>query len=72
MSRGKWLGGAAMAMLFALTATPASAGTTAELLKRLHEKGILTDEEYQQLAQQDEAQAATAPTAGAARRRRSR
>ncbi|MDE0946797.1 MAG: SHOCT domain-containing protein, partial [Sphingobium sp.] len=60
MSRGKWLGGVAMAMLFALTATPAAAGTTAELLKRLHEKGILTDEEYQQLAQQDAAQAAPA------------
>lgn len=60
MSRGKWLGGAAMAMLFALTATPAAAGTTAELLKRLHEKGILTDEEYQQLAQQDAAQVAPA------------
>ena len=32
----------------ALAASPAHAGTP-ELLKRLHEKGILTDEEYQEL-----------------------
>ena len=37
---------AAGALLLAATAAPAMAGTTADLLKRLHEKGILTDEEY--------------------------
>jgi hypothetical protein len=66
MARGKFLGSAAMALLFAASAMPAMAGTTAELLKRLHEKGILTDEEYQQLAKQDEAQVATAPAAAPA------
>lgn len=34
--------------MFALAAVPAQAGTP-ELLKRLHEKGILTDEEYNEL-----------------------
>ncbi|MDI1296909.1 MAG: porin [bacterium] len=66
MARGKFLGSAAMALMFAASATPAMAGTTADLLKRLHEKGILTDEEYQQLAKQDEAQVATAPVAAPA------
>ncbi|CAN5283092.1 hypothetical protein BH10PSE12_BH10PSE12_10200 [soil metagenome] len=55
-----------MALMFAASAMPATAGTTAELLKRLHEKGILTDEEYQQLAKQDDAQVATAPSAAPA------
>ena len=53
MKRGKWLAGAALAMMLAVPATPAMAGTTAELLKRLHEKGILTDEEYQALLTQE-------------------
>lgn len=66
MARGKFLGGAAMALMFAASATPAMAGTTADLLKRLHEKGILSDEEYQQLVNQDEAQVATAPAAAPA------
>ncbi|WP_313394865.1 porin [Sphingobium yanoikuyae] len=62
MARGTFLGSAAMALLFVAGATPASAGTTSELLKRLHEKGILTDEEYAQLAKEDVA----APVATAA------
>ncbi|MGJ8480253.1 porin [Sphingobium yanoikuyae] len=62
MARGTFLGSAAMALLFVAGATPASAGTTSELLKRLHEKGILTDEEYAQLAKEDVA----APAAAAA------
>ncbi|HEX7781534.1 MAG TPA: porin [Sphingobium sp.] len=65
MARGKFLGGAAMALIFAMSATPAMAGTTAELLKRLHEKGILNDEEYQQLLKGDETEVATAPAAAA-------
>lgn len=44
----------------AMTATPAYAGTT-ELLKRLHEKGILTDEEYNELLKEE-----AAPTAAPA------
>jgi hypothetical protein len=48
--------------LFAGSA-PAMAGTTADLLKRLHEKGILTDEEYQQLLNGDQAEKAAAPVA---------
>jgi hypothetical protein len=47
-----------------LGATPAMAGTSAALLKRLHEKGILSDEEYEQLLREDEAEnAAPAPAA---------
>lgn len=67
MARGRFLGGAAMALIFALSATPAMAGTTAELLKRLHEKGILTDEEYQELLKQEDTQvtAAASPAAPA-------
>lgn len=41
---------AAGALRLAATAAPAMAGTTADLLKRLHEKSILTDDEYQELA----------------------
>ncbi|KRB85287.1 hypothetical protein ASE00_00280 [Sphingomonas sp. Root710] len=56
------LRGVGAALLLATTASPAMAGTTGELLKRLHEKGILTDDEYQQLLKGDEA--AAAPAAG--------
>jgi hypothetical protein len=55
-----------MAMAFALSASPALAGSNVELLKRLHEKGILTDEEYQSLLSEDSAQVATAPAAAPA------
>ncbi|WP_176593806.1 porin [Sphingobium sp. EM0848] len=64
MKRTLLLASAAMGLLCA-TATPAMAGTTAELLKRLHEKGILSDEEYQQLLKGDATEAAAAPAAPA-------
>ncbi|QUT05745.1 porin [Sphingobium phenoxybenzoativorans] len=63
MKKRVLLASAAMALTFALSATPAMAGSNAELLKRLHEKGILTDEEYQSLLADDSAQVATAPAA---------
>jgi hypothetical protein len=68
MARKVLLGSAAMALMFAVGATPAmAAGTTAQLLKRLHEKGILSDEEYQELLKEDEAPApAAAPATVAA------
>lgn len=62
MGRGKFLSGAAMALLFVAGATPAVAGTNTELLKRLHEKGILTDDEYAQLVQEDAAVPAAVTT----------
>lgn len=55
-----------MALTLVLSATPAMAGSNMELLKRLHEKGILNDEEFQSLAAQDAAQAANAPAASQA------
>lgn len=45
--------GAALLLTSALGAMPAVAGSNGELLKRLHEKGILTDEEYQALLRDD-------------------
>jgi len=62
MKRTLLLASAAMGLLCA-TATPALAGTTADLLKRLHEKGILSDEEYQELLKNESAEAASAPAA---------
>jgi hypothetical protein len=56
---------AAGAMMLAATAAPAMAGTTADLLKRLHEKGILTDDEYQDLLKGQATEAAQAPAAPA-------
>ncbi|MEO0031574.1 MAG: hypothetical protein RIS94_1332 [Pseudomonadota bacterium] len=49
----------------AMTATPAYAGT-GELLKRLHEKGILTDEEYTELLKEEQATPASSAPAAAA------
>ena len=49
------------ALMLAATAAPAMAGTTADLLKRLHEKGILTDDEYQELLKGQATEAAQAP-----------
>ena len=60
------LGGAAAAILFTATSAPALAGSSAELLKRLHEKGILTDEEYRVLFAQEQAEAAGQAPAAAA------
>jgi hypothetical protein len=64
MYRQVMLGGCAMALALAVGAGPAMAGSNAELLKRLHEKGILTDEEYQSLLAGDKAE--TVPVAAAA------
>jgi hypothetical protein len=55
------LGSAACALALFASATPAVAGTTADLLKRLHEKGILSDEEYAQLLKGDGEEKAAAP-----------
>lgn len=66
MKKRVLLAGAAT-LAFALGATPAMAGSNAELLKRLHEKGILNDEEYQSLLKGDAAEAVpTAQTTPAA------
>jgi hypothetical protein len=61
------LSGCAMALALMAGATPAMAGSNAELLKRLHEKGILSDDEYQSLLAGDKADtAAAAPVVAAA------
>ncbi len=57
---------ATTALGMTLGAAPAMAGTSAALLKRLHEKGILSDEEYQQLLREDEAENAAPAAASAA------
>ncbi|WP_313807151.1 porin [Sphingobium sp.] len=64
MKRTLLLGCAALGLL-AATATPAMAGTTADLLKRLHEKGILSDDEYQELLGNERAETVAAPAASA-------
>jgi hypothetical protein len=56
---------AVLALALAVSATPAMAGTTTELLKRLHEKGILNDEEYQALLKEDATPSAAASGPGA-------
>lgn len=64
------LGAAALALAVAsgLVATPAHAQATAtqQLLKRLHEKGILTDEEYNQIMAETNAAPPPAPAVAAA------
>ncbi len=62
--RGNYLLACAATAALALTATAAQASTSEALLKRLHEKGILSDEDYNELMQQemaDQAKAAAAP-----------
>ncbi|MBC2665139.1 porin [Novosphingobium flavum] len=49
--------------VLAATAAPALAGTSEALLLRLHEKGILTTEEYQALLAQERAEQAAPPPA---------
>jgi hypothetical protein len=49
--------------VLALAATPAMAGTP-ELLKRLHEKGILSDEEFNELMAEEGRPSAAAPAPG--------
>lgn len=60
----KWLAATAMAMAMFGAAAPARADTTDDLLLRLKEKGILTDDEYQALSHRKAAEpAAAAPSA---------
>ncbi|WP_066554834.1 porin [Croceicoccus bisphenolivorans] len=55
------LRGATAAIAIALTTAPAYAGSSESLLKRLHEKGILTDEEYQALLAEEAKEAVATP-----------
>ena len=64
ISRIMLCGSAALGAL-ALASAPAYAGTSEMLLKRLHEKGILSDEEYTELLAEEQAEA-SAPAATAA------
>ena len=60
MNKRVLLASAATAFGLTLGATPAMAGSNAALLQRLHEKGILNDEEYQSLLATESAEAAPA------------
>lgn len=66
MRRNHLLGGTAAALVLCLSATSAQAGTTDALLKRLHDKGILTDQEYAELSREEAAAPAPAAPAPAA------
>ena len=48
------LRGSVAAAAIALSTAPAYAGSAEILLKRLHEKGILTEEEYKELKKEGE------------------
>lgn len=50
------LRGTAAAIAIALTTAPAYAGSSESLLKRLHEKGILSDDEYAALLAEEQAE----------------
>lgn len=52
------LRGTAAAIAIALTTAPAYAGSSESLLKRLHEKGILSDDEYAALLAEEQAEEA--------------
>jgi len=60
MRKKSLIGGVATALALCLS-TGAHASTSTDLLKRLHEKGILTDDEYNQLLAEEQAQANAAP-----------
>lgn len=67
MKRFHLLGGAAAAALtLCLSATSAQASTTEALLKRLHDKGILSDDEYAELSREEAASTAAPAAAPAA------
>lgn len=66
MTKSHLLGGAAVILALCLTATSAQAGTSEALLKRLHEKGILSDDEFNQLLKDEQAEAAATPAVAAA------
>lgn len=59
------LRGSAALGVIAMTIAPAYAGSSEALLKRLHEKGILSDEDYDELMAQEQAEAAAASAAAA-------
>jgi hypothetical protein len=60
---GKYLlGGCAAAIAMTMCSTAAYAGSSEALLKRLHEKGILSDDEYQELLAQEQKEQAAAAT----------
>jgi len=61
MKKRMILGSTAMVLALLLGAAPAMAGSNAALLKRLHEKGILTDEDYQALLASDAAETPPPP-----------
>lgn len=61
------LGGAAAVAALCLGSSAAYAGTSEALLKRLHDKGILSDEDYAELSKEEAGeQAAPAPAAATA------
>ncbi|RVQ66016.1 porin [Croceicoccus ponticola] len=55
--------GAAAAVAIALSTAPAYAGSSESLLQRLHEKGILTDDEYAALLAEEQKETAAAHVA---------
>ena len=56
MNKRVLLASAAILASLTIATTPAMAGSSVELLKRLHEKGILTDDEYQSLLASEQAE----------------
>ena len=60
MRKTHLFGGAAIALALCFSATAASASTSASLLKRLHDKGVLSDEDYAALMAEEQADAAKA------------
>ncbi|WP_338465653.1 porin [Novosphingobium sp. ZN18A2] len=65
MLRKTLLGGTAAIVVMAVTAPAAYAGTSEALLKKLHDKGILDDAEYQALLNEEQAEEAKAAQAAA-------
>lgn len=66
MLRKTLLGGTAAIVVMGLTAPAAYAGTSEALLKKLHDKGILDDAEYQALLSEEQAEQAKAAQAAPA------
>jgi hypothetical protein len=60
MSARRNFGGTAAAMALCLLATTAHASTSEALLKRLHDKGILSDDDYAELMKEEQAEEAKA------------
>ena len=58
MRKTHLIAGAAVALALCLPATAAQASTSAALLKKLHDKGILSDDEYAALLAEEQADAA--------------